>query len=195
MINVPVFHSHAIAVMSCATKNLFGLLPKTRRKYHSTLSEKLLELYQNVKSFTLVDGTVGLAGESTRRGIPQRLDLILAGLDTLAIDFVVAKIMDFSPYQIPLLKVAMERGMLETKEIKIEGEFSWESLPHYNFNFDVSMPRRIIMSLESSFLESWSVFRWWETRLEWMYHNYSYFIKKKQLFDGPWMEYEKEHKS
>ena len=191
LINVPVFHSHGIAVMSCATKNLFGLLPKTRRKYHSVLSEKLLDLYEKVKCFTIVDGTVGLVGESTRRGIPQRLDLILAGWDTLAIDFVVARIMGFSPYEVPFLKLAIQRGMLKPEAITLEGEFSWDTLPRYKFQFNMSRVRTMAMKLESSFLESRPLFRWLETHLERMYHNYSYFRVKKQLFSGPWMEYDR----
>ena len=66
LINVPVFHTHGFAIISCATKNLFGLLPKSRWKYHDRIEEKLIELYDKVNPiYTIVDGTVGMKGDST----------------------------------------------------------------------------------------------------------------------------------
>ena len=83
IINIPVPHAHGIAKISCATKNLFGILPVYRRKYHRILSKKLLEINGLMNMYTIVDGTVGLDSESTRRGNPRRLDLLLAGWDNL----------------------------------------------------------------------------------------------------------------
>ncbi len=81
VINVPVPHGHGFAVISCAVKNLFGLLPNPRRRFHRTLSDTILRLAEKVHPFTVVDATVGLVGPSTRRGKPIRMDLILAGWD------------------------------------------------------------------------------------------------------------------
>jgi uncharacterized protein (DUF362 family) len=191
LINMPVFHSHGLAVMSCATKNLFGLLPKNRRKYHKCLTEKLVELWQNLNVFTIVDGTVGLIGESTRRGKPVRLDLIISGWDTLAVDYVVTKIMGFDPMQIPLLKYVIENGLLKKQQIQLRGDFTWETLPRNNFQFAISLQRKTANILESTFLENIPIFRWFETKIEKIYHGLTYLRKKRKLFKGPWMEYAK----
>jgi uncharacterized protein (DUF362 family) len=189
LVNMPVFHSHGLAVMSCATKNLFGLLPKDRRRYHKHLTEKLIELWHSLDVFTIVDGTVGLIGESTRRGKPVRLDVVISGWDTLAIDYVAAKIMGFEPAQIPLLKYAIENQLLKERQIELRGDFTWKTLPHINFKFKVSPQRKAVMNLESTFLENIPVFRWFETKMERVYHRLVYLRKKKELFNGPWMEY------
>lgn len=189
LINVPVFHAHGIAIVSCATKNLFGLLPKNRRKYHKILSEKLLELAQKVQMFTIVDGTVGLDGESTRRGNPRKLDLILAGYNPLTIDTVVSQIMGFSPSDIPLLQLAEEMKLLPL-DLSLFGEFDWESLPRCDFKFAHSQIRKGAMALENTRLMSFTPFLWLEDRLRRLYHNLNYLKKRKYLFSGPWMEYD-----
>jgi uncharacterized protein (DUF362 family) len=190
LINVPVFHGHGIAVISCATKNLFGLLPKDRRKYHQVLSDKLLDLAKLTSPmFTIVDGTVGLDGESTRRGNPRRLDLILAGWDPLAIDMVTSRIMGYSPSDIPLLALAEERGLLPL-DIHLEGNFTWDTLPCYDFTFDHSGVRKAAMALEGTPLFDIPLFLWLEDRFRRLYHHYNYWKKRDSLFDGPWMEYD-----
>jgi len=189
LINVPVFHTHGIAIISCATKNLFGLLPKSRRKYHKILPEKLVELAQRIESLTIVDGTVGLDSESTRRGSPRRLDLILGGWNCLTIDAVVAQIMGFSLSEIPHLALARRRGLLPSA-IEIRGEFSLRNLPRYNFRFKLSALRKAAMGFEATFLGSIPPVLWIEDRLRRLYHNYSYYKKRPNLFNGPWREYE-----
>lgn len=188
LINVPVIHAHGKAVMSCATKNLFGLLPKTRRRYHPVLSEKLLELASLTAPFTVVDGTVGLDGESTRRGNPRRMDLLLSGWNLLTIDTVVARIIGYAPSEIPLLALAAERGLLPA-EIPLRGDFSWENLPSHDFHFRVSGIYSASTCLEYSALGSLPAYLWVADRLRRLYHHYSYYRKRSQLFSGEWMEY------
>lgn len=137
LISTPVLHTHTFAVISVAAKNLYGLLPIYREKYHNILSEKLLELVKNVKVFSIVDGTVGLEGGSMRMGNPVKTDLIIAGWDPIAIDVVAAEIMGFSTEDVPYLKLAKEKGMINY--IEIEGDFLEENLPEYNFAYKNSM--------------------------------------------------------
>ena len=188
VINVPVIHAHGKAVISCATKNLFGLLPKNRRRYHPVLSEKLLELAAWVQPFTIVDGTVGLDGESTRRGDPRRMDLVMAGADCLALDTVVARIVGYQPEEIPILKLAAEQGVLP-RDIELIGDCTWDTLPRHNFRFQASAIYSTSTWLEYSFLGSLKPYMWVIDRLRRTYHHYSYFKKRSRLFSGEWMEY------
>ena len=191
LINVPVIHTHTFAVISCASKNLFGLLPIDRYKYHFVLSEKLLELVERVKTFTIVDGTVGLDGGSMRTGDPKRLDLILAGWHPLAIDRIAAEIMGFSPSEIPLLSLALKRKLLN--DISANGEFNWNNLPRYNFVFKRTALVNITMWLHQNKYTNW----FFDNKIIWklenfariMYITFVYHKKRKNLLNGPWMEY------
>lgn len=192
LFNVPVFHTHGFAIVSCATKNLFGLLPKSREKYHEGLSEKLLELYNLVKPFTIVDGTVGMKGDSTRRGDPVRLDLIAMGWDTLSIDAIASKIMGYSFEDIPLLKLALEKKFLY-HPIEVSGDFKWETLPEYDFNFGYSRPKKLSLWLHShkstkAVIEKKGIKKIFHF-LRGTYETYTYYKKKDKIFNGPWMEY------
>ena len=200
LINVPVMHTHGFAVVSCATKNYFGLIPKSRWVYHESLEEKLIELYEVVNvttdSVTIVDGTVGQKGDSTRTGNPVKLDLIIVGKDELAVDIVVAKIMGFSIEDIPLLKYAREKGYINFG-IDIGGDYSsFESLPQYNFGFERTKAKKTSIWLHHNLITKFFIerqpFRGIFHKLRELYQDYVYYKKKEYLFSGEWMEYEKE---
>jgi|LGVF01.1.fsa_nt_gb uncharacterized protein (DUF362 family) len=195
LINVPVFHTHGFAIISCATKNLFGLLPKSRWKYHDCLEEKLIDLYNKVKPvYTIVDGTVGLKGDSTRRGDPVQLDLITAGWDTLCVDLIAAKIMGYTIDKIPLLKYAKEENILN-EDLYVIGDYDLENLPTYDFRFSYSGPKKFSMWLHNHkmskiIIESWLVNIIFH-KFRGMYEMYTFHKKKKEIFSGPWMDYKK----
>jgi uncharacterized protein (DUF362 family) len=195
LINVPVFHTHGFALISCATKNLFGLLPKSRWKYHDCLEEKLVELYHKVKPvYTIVDGTVGLKGDSTRRGDPIQLDLIGAGWDTLCVDIIAAKIMGYTTDEIPLLKYAKEENNFEAN-LEVIGDYDLDNLPTYDFRFSYSGPKKFSMWLHNHkmsklIIESWLINNIFH-KFRGMYEVYSFYRKKKKIFSGPWMEYKR----
>lgn len=196
LINVPVFHTHGFAIISCATKNLFGLLPKSRWKYHDCLEEKLIELYNKVKPiYTIVDGTVGLKGDSTRRGDPVQLDLIAAGWDTLEIDVLAAKIMGYTIDDIPLLKYAKENNVLQKDSVEVFGDYTWQSLPIHDFSFSYSGPKNFSLWLHkhatTKKIVQWDPMNKLFHKFRGMYEVYTFWKKKKKLFTGPWMEYKK----
>lgn len=193
IISVPVIHTHTFAVISCASKNLFGLLPIYREKYHNELSERLLKLTRCVNPcLTIVDGTVGGEGGSMRMSNPKRLDLILAGWNPLAIDVVVAKIMGFSTNNVPLLNLSKARGLV--KETIIKGDYTSEPLRIFNFKYKASMMSHIDLWLRRNFLtrhlfEYNSILDRFVQYPRRLLLSVNYKIKRKHLFNGPWMEY------
>jgi len=193
IINLPVPHGHGFAVMSCAVKNLFGLLPNPRRKYHRTLSDTILKLEEKVKPFTIVDATVGLIGPSTRRGTPMKMDLILAGWDCVNLDVVMTKMMGYEVKNIPHLKLALQRGRIP--EFDIQGDFTWETLPKFNWPLDIDTSRRVANWLESTWVEDLWLFQVVENWLERIYHHLTFLRNRKKLFNGPWMQYEQQMKN
>jgi len=196
LINTPVVHTHTFSVISCACKNLFGLLPVDREKYHNVLSEKLLELYMRIRPcFTIVDGTVGLDGGSMRMGNPKRLDLIIAGWDPLAIDVAVSKIMGFSIRDVPLLKLAEKKGLLVNPTIR--GDFmDLDTLPNFGFTYKKSKIAKLDLWLRRNRLTKDlfkynSVFDKTAHYLRRKYLSIHYSLKKKKILNGDWMEYAK----
>jgi uncharacterized protein (DUF362 family) len=194
LISTPVLHTHTFAVISVAAKNLYGLLPIYREKYHNILSEKLLELVKNVKAFTIIDGTVGLEGGSMRMGDPVRTDLVLAGWDPIAIDVVAAKIMGFSIDEVPYLKMAKEREMINNANI--EGDFSEDDLPKFNFSYKTSALSNLDLWLRGNRITGRlfgydSLFDRFGNRARRMYTGYVYRKKKSKVLEGDWKEYEK----
>lgn len=187
LINVPVPHGHGFAVISCAAKNLFGLLPNPRAGYHARLSEVILSLVKKMQPFTIVDATVGLVGASTRRGSPKQMDLIVTGWDSIAIDMLFTKMLGYQVQDIPLLKMATDKGL--TPEINLKGDYDWSDLPSFEWPLKVEAGRRLAAYLSSTWLQSFTLFRWTEARLERLYHHITFLRKKKMLFSGPWMEY------
>jgi len=196
LINVPVIHTHTFAVISCACKNLFGLLPVDREKYHNELSEKLLELYMKVRPcFTIVDGTVGLDGGSMRMGNPRRLDLIIAGWDPLTVDMVASKIMGFPYDRVPLLKLAEKQGLLEAPIVR--GNFNeYEKLPCFNFKYKESRVAKFDLWLRRN--RALGRFFKYNSILDRLAHksrrailSLNYFLKKGKILNGEWVEYQK----
>ena len=204
LINTSVLHTHTFAVISCATKNLFGLLPVYREKYHNILSEKLIELREHVQDitcgfFSIIDGTVGLEGGSMRLGNPKRVDLILAGKDTLAVDKVASEIMGFSVEEVPLLKFAAEMGLVDSDSVKVEGDFS-DDVPKYNFAYKESRIAQFDLWLRRNwltrrFLEYNSFFDRLAQRARRKYTAHVYRKKKDKVLNGDWREYLKEYEN
>ncbi len=200
LINTAVLHTHTFAVISCATKNLFGLLPVYREKYHNNLSEKLIELRERIKNvncslFNIIDGTVGLEGGSMRLGDPKRVDLMLAGRDTLAVDKVAAEIMGFSANDVPLLRLAVKSGLLDLGSVRAKGDFSDDGdVPRYDFAYKDSKIARFDLwvrrnRLTKAFFDYNRFFDSLAQRARRKYTAYVYNKKKDTVLKGDWREY------
>ena len=199
VLNTPTMHTHGFAVVSCATKNLFGLLPVDRWRHHPALSATLLDLAARVATFTVVDGTVSMYGDSTRTGTPLRTDLLGAGWDNLAVDVVAAKVLGFSLEQVPLLALARQRGLTGPRA-EVIGDFAWETLPDFHVPFTRGAARRLSMWLEglsgdgvlprlTSRLLHKPLFRLYAGAVG-LYVELNYLRNRRMLRSGPWMEYE-----
>ena len=189
LINNAVPHGHGIARISCACKNLFGVLPVTRRRHHKKLSDKLIELVSELPMYSIVDGTVGLDGESTRRGNPRRMDFVLAGYDPYAVDTVVARIVGFRPEDVPLLAEAHSRGLTDY-DVDLEGDATnLDELPLHPFPYRLSKLRRFSMALESTRLGQSRLFTWALHKVVRANHLLTFARKRRMLYSGVWMEY------
>lgn len=191
LLSTPVLHTHTFAVISVATKNLYGLLPVYREKYHYILSEKLIELSEKIKVFSIVDGTVGLHGGSMRMGTPIKTDLIIAGWNTLNIDVTAAEIMGFTIDEIPYLKLAKEKNLLDN--FNINGDYSLNTLPRYEFVFVESSLSKLDLWLRRHFKSLFKHDNFLDRSLNQMRRNYTarvYHKKVNDVMQGDWREYQ-----
>lgn len=114
LVNLPKIKTHKYAALTCAMKNLFGLVPNPRRiVYHRWLAEILVDLCCLVedRSLVIVDGLVGMEGNGPLYGDPVSLNLLLAGDSNLAVDRVVAHLIGLDPWRIPYLEQAFLAGL------------------------------------------------------------------------------------
>jgi uncharacterized protein (DUF362 family) len=196
IISTPVLHTHTFAVISVASKNLYGLLPVYREKYHHMLSDKLLELAGNVKVFSIVDGTVGLDGGSMRLGSRKRTDLIMAGWNPISIDVIAAKIMGFSYEKIPHLNLASRKDLINS--ISIKGDFSENDLPVHNFEYNHSKISGLDLwirrnKITRGLFEYNSLLDRFGNHIRRAYTTFAYYKNINAIMDGDWKEYKNEY--
>jgi uncharacterized protein (DUF362 family) len=110
-INIPKikFTMEEIKV-TCALKNIYGCNPYPKKfKYHSKLSEMIVAL-NKVMPFDLciIDGNI-VSGVQ-----PQRIGLVMASRDPVAIDAAAAKVAGVNPKTMKYLKLAAKEGLGNT---------------------------------------------------------------------------------
>jgi uncharacterized protein (DUF362 family) len=193
LISTPVLHTHTFAVMSVATKNLFGLLPVYREKYHNNLSLKLIDLAKRLEVFTIVDGTVGLHGGSMRMGTPLRTDLLMSGWNPLAVDAMAARVMGFNVDDVPVLRTAKEMGVLKSPEVA--GDFTYQNLPENQFLIERSILSELDLWLRANRITGeWfaynSLLDKLGNRVRRSYTRFVYRRRWKKVAVGDWTDYE-----
>lgn len=130
IIHFPTVKTHGHSITTGAIKNAFGGLLKEVRHYaHKYIHEVMVDLVMMQKElhpgvFAVMDGTVCGDGAGPRTMIPKVQNVLLASADSVAIDAIAAKMMGFSPMEIPYLRMCHERGLgvADPREIEVVGE-------------------------------------------------------------------------
>ena len=103
IINIPKLKVPRRIPLTCAMKNLFGCIHNpVKARYHPYLHEVIAGVNCAIKpDLTVVDGIIALGR------YPIKLDVIIAGTDSLAVDYAAAKIIGYNdPYKIKYLRLA-----------------------------------------------------------------------------------------
>lgn len=140
IVNLPKLKTHSLTYITLSVKNLFGTIfglnkakCHIKAKNNFEFSNLLLDLYtclingfQRKKEFLhIVDGILGMEGEGPGpSGVARKGNVIIAGTDGVAVDFVGTNVMGFDPEKIILLSAGGKRGLGKNtfKEIQIVGE-------------------------------------------------------------------------
>lgn len=133
VVSMPKLKTHALTLYTGAVKNMFGVVPGGEKSFIHALTgsdaekfaEALIDIYSKLPvHLALMDGVVGMEGIGPNHGKPIRSDVILGSKDCVALDSVSSAIIGYSPRDIPMLRIAAERGYgtMDLDEITILGE-------------------------------------------------------------------------
>jgi uncharacterized protein (DUF362 family) len=122
VINVPKLKVHSQLGMTLAIKNLFGCVPGKKKAWrHMSYGDKgdafsrmIVETFLAVSpGFTVLDAIVAMERRGPAGGDPAKVGLLFFGEDCLAIERVVAEVLNIDPNTLPVYRGAVELGIGE----------------------------------------------------------------------------------
>jgi uncharacterized protein (DUF362 family)/Pyruvate/2-oxoacid:ferredoxin oxidoreductase delta subunit len=134
IINLAKLKTHSLTALTLCVKNMFGCVPGARKgqwhvRTHNAGKEyfarMLLDLYYFVKpTLNIVDGIIGMEGQGPGFGDPRAIGLVIAGADGVAVDRVIAEIVNVPIEQVPTLMIALQEGYgtARLEDIDVRGE-------------------------------------------------------------------------
>lgn len=126
IISVPVLKTHNRTAITCGLKNMKGALPglEKRLSHRCGLDRAIVDLNRVVgPDFTVVDATSCMEGAWEYPMDRVELGLVIAGIDTVAVDTVCSRIIGLDPAMVFHLQLAEEKGLGTTdmKRIEVKG--------------------------------------------------------------------------
>ena len=138
--------THGLTGMSCAAKNLFGVIPGTRKpEFHflypdvTVFSNMLVDLTEYVKPrLSVVDAVTCMEGNGPTQGTPRHMGALVCAHSPHHADLVCAGLIGFEPQEVATLAAAIERGLCPASADALEvfgnpAAFAlpdFEKLPH-----------------------------------------------------------------
>ncbi len=125
VISAAKLKTHVNTGVTLGMKNMFGLLPeKFKGKYHlKGISKVVTDINTVLKpALTVIDGFVGMEGSGPINGTPVKMNLIIAGTDTVATDATACRIMGIEPHEIKHIRRAHEKGLGNMDDVQVIGE-------------------------------------------------------------------------
>jgi uncharacterized protein (DUF362 family)/Pyruvate/2-oxoacid:ferredoxin oxidoreductase delta subunit len=128
VISLPKFKTHNLTCVTAAIKNTFGCIPGLKKaEMHlrfSTIerfSRMLAEIVLSLPSrLYILDAVIGMDGNGPGAGDPFRLNLIIAGMDAVAVDSTACRVVGIDPMKLPMIRAAEECGVGNAAEDNIE---------------------------------------------------------------------------
>jgi uncharacterized protein (DUF362 family) len=130
VVSMPKLKTHHWAGMTCAMKNLFGVVPgavygwpKNLLHFHGIYGP-IVDLAATVRpGLTIVDGIVGMEGDGPIMGAPRAYGVLAMSRDLVAADATCARLLGFDAARLPYLKTAGRfLGNLDESRIEQRGE-------------------------------------------------------------------------
>ena len=128
IINLPKLKTHTQMLLTLAVKNMFGCVVGFKKaQWHmragtdtDAFARLLIAVHQAVKpTVSILDGILALEGEGPGRGgKPRHIGIIMGSDDSFALDMAVCQMLGISYKSAPVLKNALEIGILPGCEVK-----------------------------------------------------------------------------
>lgn len=141
VVSLPKLKTHHWAGLTCAMKNLFGVVPGAvygwpKNVLHfQGITESILDIVAAVRPhLAIVDGIVGMEGDGPILGTPKPVGALILGRDLVAVDATAARVMALRPDRVPYLAEAGAfLGHIDQGRIPMRGE----ALPRFVSPFQV----------------------------------------------------------
>lgn len=136
ILNLPKLKTHGLTGITCAVKNLFGLIPGLEKsRWHlkapgrEAFADLLLDLNEalvqgskaGMPILHLVDAVVGMEGDGPgASGTARKIGAVLASTSPVAADFVAADLIGFDYRGIPSVAAGLERNLGASSPTEID---------------------------------------------------------------------------
>ena len=145
VVSMPKLKTHHWAGMTCAMKNLFGVVPGAVYGWPKNflhfrgIPNAIVDLAATVRpGLSIVDAIVGMEGDGPIMGKPRAAGFLAMGTDPVAVDATCARAIGLDPMRIPYIKEAAAfLGNADPGRIEHRGErpdryaFRFEVLPQF----------------------------------------------------------------
>lgn len=130
VVSLPKLKTHHWAGVTCAMKNLFGVMPGVvygwpkNVLHHRGIAESILDINATVRPrLSIVDGVVGMEGDGPILGTPKQVGCLIMGRNATAVDATAVRVMGLDPYGVQYLKAASGKlGPIHDWNIAQRGE-------------------------------------------------------------------------
>lgn len=132
VINVAKAKTHAHTGLTLATKNCFGCVPGLRKsQWHlragsdEQFGRLIIDVARTVRpALSIVDAVVAMEGNGPGNGTPRPIGALAAGVDTLAVDAVLSRLLGFRREELTIETAAVATGGAprRAKDIEIVGD-------------------------------------------------------------------------
>jgi len=124
LVNIPKMKTHHLTTLTCAMKNLKGVLPgKDKQLSHVRgLHQAIVDISKVVHSdLVVVDGITAMEGMGPTFGNVVPLGVVVAGTNEVAVDTVCARIMGIKPNDVEHLKIAFNDFSIKAEDVETVG--------------------------------------------------------------------------
>lgn len=135
IVSLPKLKTHHWVGFTASLKNMYGVLPGIKYGWpknvlhHAGIPQTVVDINASLPpTIGIVDGILCMEGDGPIMGTPKPMGLVAVGLDRVALDATLARIMGIEPAQINYMRLADGRlGRIGENRIEERGE-RWETI-------------------------------------------------------------------
>lgn len=141
IIDVCKLKTHGMMGLSCAVKNMFGVIPGTvKPEFHyryplsDDFADMLVDLYEYTKPrLCICDAVIGMEGNGPTQGRPRPVGCLIAAGSGHALDLAAAHLIGLGPRDVPTLAAAVRRGYIPASpdDLSVYGDVSQFAVSDY----------------------------------------------------------------